>query len=202
MFSVRIEQQFPCYILETVDYISQALAKKKPVDVIYLDFAKAFDKVSHRLLLYKLAKYGIQGRLLAWIGDFLSMRRQRVVLGDTCSDWTSVDSGVPQGSVLGPTLFALFVNDLPDAIRNICKLFADDTKILSELLANGMLAPLRNTFRSRNTNLWKKLYITYVRPLLEYSIQAWSPYLQKDIDEIEKVQRRATKIPYALKGLS
>ena len=65
-----------------------------------------------------------------------------------------------------------------------------------------MLALLRNSFRSRNTNLWKKLYITYVRPLLEYSIQAWSPYLQKDINEIEKVQRRATKIPYALKGLS
>ena len=93
-------------LLETVDCISQALAKKKPVDVIYLDFAKAFDKVSHRLLLYKLAKYGIQDRLLAWIGDFLSMRRQHVVLGDTCSDWTSVKSGVPQGSVLGPTLFA------------------------------------------------------------------------------------------------
>ena len=103
---------------------------------IFLDFAKAFDKVHHGSLIEKLSKYGVTGQLLNWIRAFLSNRRQRVVLGDTQSEWTSVTSGVPQGSVLGPTLFAIFINDLPDYISSSCKMFADDTKILAPIHPN------------------------------------------------------------------
>ena len=75
--------------------------------VIYLDFCKAFDKVPHRRLVYKLEQYGIKGNLLLWIKNFLYYRQQRVTIGDSSSDWTPVTSGIPQGSVLGPILFFL-----------------------------------------------------------------------------------------------
>jgi hypothetical protein len=74
--------------------------------------------------------YGISGKLNDWVASYLSNRKQRVVLGDVFSDWVSVISGVPQGSVLGPILFIIYINDLPEFIANITKLYADDSKIL------------------------------------------------------------------------
>lgn len=273
-------------LLETADIISFSLAKKKSVDLLFLDFAKAFDKVDHTLLLHKLKAYGIEGNLLSWFSSFLSNRSQRVAMGETFSDWMEVTSGVPQGSVIGPALFVIFINDLPEVVHSSkYKIFADDTKIISELDNDGastlqsdidrllewtnlwkmelnfgkckilhfgknnpknnfyfnckdtqklieesneerdlgiltnskfkfqsqcssaafkasrVLGQLKQAFHSRDSHTWKKLYATYVRPHLEYAVQAWSPYYQKDVSLIEKVQRRATRIPSDLRGL-
>ena len=89
-------------------------------------FAKAFDKVPHKRLLYKLDFYGIRGSTHKWIDSWLSERSQKVVLDGRASDPVPVLSGVPQGSVLGPVLFLIFINDLPDNIRSSVRLFADD----------------------------------------------------------------------------
>ena len=88
-----------------------------PVDVVYIDFAQAFDSVVHRKLLTKLSAYGICGKLLLWISAFLYSRLQCVVVENTRSQWCSVISGVPQGSVLGPVLFEIYRNDIADCIR-------------------------------------------------------------------------------------
>jgi len=100
-----------------------------PMDVIYLDFRKAFDSVPHQRLLNKLQAYGIKGKLLAWIRNFLTGRRQRVVYDGEKSEWSDVMSGIPQGSVLGPVLFVIFINDLPSVVKSAMKVFADDTKV-------------------------------------------------------------------------
>ena len=91
-----------------------------------MDFAKAFDKVPHRRLLHKLDYYGIRGSTHIWISSRLSGRSQQVVLDGQASDPVPVLSGVPQGSVLGPILFLIFINDLPDDIKSSVCLFADD----------------------------------------------------------------------------
>ena len=96
----------------------------------YFDFAKAFDSVPHQRLLSKLNSYGISGNVLQWIAIFLRDRKQRVVLNGFKSSWTNVLSGVPQGSVLGPLLFLIYINDLPDCIESSSvKIFADDLKL-------------------------------------------------------------------------
>ena len=98
---------------------------QKSTDVIIMDFAKAFDKVSHRRLLYKLDYCGIRGSTHKWISSWLSERSQKVVLDGQASDPVPVLSGVPQGSVLGPVLFLIFINDLPDNIRSSVRIFAE-----------------------------------------------------------------------------
>ena len=116
-------------LLETLEEWTDLLDKKFSIDVIYLDFQKAFDTIPHQRLLSKVHAYGIRGQVYEWIRNFLLNRRQRVVLNISKSNWTEVISGVPQGSVLGPILFILHKNDLPDAISCVSKLFADDTKL-------------------------------------------------------------------------
>ena len=92
-----------------------------------MDFSKAFDKVSHNLLTHKLNYYGIQGKTNKWIYNFLKSRTQAVVLEGVTSDYVPVQSGVPQGSVLGPSQFLFYINDIPVGLDSTIRLFADDT---------------------------------------------------------------------------
>jgi hypothetical protein len=108
-----------------------ALDEGSKLDIVFIDFSKAFDKVPHRRLIAKLEAYGIGGKLLAWITDFLVDRRVQVKINDVISESLVPLSGVPQGSVLGPELFKIYVNDLPDSLPSDCLLYADDLKLWS-----------------------------------------------------------------------
>jgi len=271
-------------LLETFEAWTRILDGGFGLDVIFLDYRKAFDTVPHRRLLEKLRQSGIVGRLWNWIQAFLSDRKMRVGVMGSFSAWVEVLSGVPQGSVLGPLLFLIFVNDLPSWIANSIKMFADDTKIwriiskvedsdglqqdLNKLArwsdkwllrfnpekckvmhighshptqyymedngksrqlqstieekdlgiyvtsdlkpsrqcaqasqkAMSVLGMIRRNFRRITVREFKILYNSYVRPHLEYCIQAWCPHLVSDITSLERVQRRATKLVQGLKN--
>ena len=116
-------------LLESLDSICDILAGGGTVDIFYLDFQKAFDTVPHNRLKIKLESYGICNKTLNVISDFLDNRSFKVIVGNENSDSFSVTSGVPQGSVLGPLLFLLYINDLPEKVRNHVSLFADDLKM-------------------------------------------------------------------------
>ena len=105
------------------------------LDVCYMDFMKAFDTVPHRRLAAKVSSYNIKGKLLRWIESFLSNRKQRVQANGASSDWAKVDSGIPQGSVLGPLLFVIYINDLPETVRSCVKLYEDDTILCRRIRA-------------------------------------------------------------------
>ena len=255
------------------------LSAKKQVDIAYLDFAKAFDSVVHVKLLHKLQAYGIGGLILKWIKAFLCNRVQKVRIGRFVSDVCDVISGVPQGSVLGPILFIVYINDIcyiPTTINDniTIKLFADDAKLYSCIdnidsvnamqlcldkivdWANvwqlqlspakcsilnlgkhrfinsyciggfrlpkvdnvrdlGVVIDNQLTFKlhineiclkakqrsalilrslyTRNKLILIKAFTVYVRPLLEYCCNVWSPHLLGMIDCIENVQRSFTK---------
>nr|VZI49528.1 unnamed protein product [Spirometra erinaceieuropaei] len=116
-------------LLYTMQSWTRALDAKHTVHVAYIDFRKAFDSVPHQSLLRKLRIMGIGGKLLKWIENFLVGRSQIVCVEQQQSRCTFIESGVPQGSVLGPTLFLLFINDCVDGLDCDCAMFADDIKI-------------------------------------------------------------------------
>ena len=273
-------------LLAYLDLCTEAYANGETIDCIYLDFAKAFDTVPHKRLLSKLKSWGINGNVLRWIHAFLSNRSQTVKVNGAKSESAPVVSGIPQGSVLGPILFVIFINDLPDSIVSGSFLFADDTKLFrtirsrddttvlqsdldhlmdwsskwllkfnaskchvltigafenivcahrytmgdlelehvfeekdlgviidSELKfddhisskvnkANSIIGLIRRSFSFLDPLLFKKLYVTFARPHLEYAQSVWSPHLKKHINKLENVQRRATKLVDGFKKLS
>jgi ribonucleases P/MRP protein subunit RPP40 len=270
-------------LLEFMEVVTNELDDGKPVDVIFLDFAKAFDKVPYERLFRKLTSHGIGGRVAEWIKEWLTNRRQKVCINKKYSDWSNVLSGVPQGSVLGPLLFLIYINDIDEEIISKLGKFADDTKLcrgvtdgkevetlrndLAKIFkwsidwqmlfnvdkctvvhmgknnmrcdyklgdtvinkaekerdlgvimgksgksseqcvaavkkANTVLGMIKRNICFKSKEIIVKLYKALVRPRLEYCIQAWCPYLRKDIDSLERVQRRATKLIEGYKDLS
>ena len=115
------------YILHN---IYNGLEQSKEARMVFLDVSKAFDKVWHPGLLFKLRQLGISDNLVAWIDSYLSNRSQRVIIHGQSSSWLPIEAGVPQGSILGPLLFLVYVNDLVDNITCDVRLFADDTSLL------------------------------------------------------------------------
>ena len=213
----------------------------------------------HQRLLLKLKAHGIGNGMINWIEKWLIDRRQRVVVDGEVSNWKAVLSGVPQGSVLGPILFLIYINDLDDDITSKVLKFADDTKVFRKIKSdadrqhcclhtghgnedaqytmgdtvlnttlkekdlgltisadmkvseqcgiaaakgNQILGLIRRKLVYKEKELIIPLYKTIVRPHLEYCIQAWRPYRKKDIDMLERVQRRATKMIPKLRNIS
>ena len=121
------------------------------MDIIYLDFQKAFDKVPHKRLLKKLHAYGIRGQVFELIKEFLNKRQQRVTINGSKSDWRNVTSGIPQGSVLGPVLFLVFMNDFPDVKEVLLKLFADYAKVYNIISSLNDVQPLQRSVNNAGT---------------------------------------------------
>ena len=136
---------------------------------VFLDLSKAFDRVWHESLLYKLECNGISGKLLSLLRNFLTNRQQRVVLNGKNSSWLTVTSGVPQGSILGPLFFLVYINDIVEGLQNDIKLFADDTSIFSVVKNKDEAAASLNQDLER-VSLW-----------------AWQWKMQFNCDKTEEV---------------
>ena len=260
-------------LLTTANDLLTSFDRNKQVDIAILDFSKAFDTVPHNKLLYKLEKYGITGSTLTWLKTFLTQRTMRVVLDGVASEPTTVDSGVPQGTVLGPILFLCHINDLPSTVSSQVRLFADDCLLYREIntfkdhlslqkdlksleewadtwgmrfnatkcyilstrnkssyhyqlnnvilkqvqnnpylgvlfsedlkwtdhitkitkKANSTLGFLRRNLKYCPTKCKRAAYLSMVRSVLEYGATLWDPYLQKEINMLEQVQRKALR---------
>ena len=127
-------------IAQLTAHILEALDNKKHTIGVFLDLSKAFDTINHETLLHKLHHYGIRGLALEWFRSYLSGRKQYVHFNGMDSDTEDVTCGVPQGSVLGPLLFIIYTNDLPNALRDSgCILFADDTTLFQSLQDINMI---------------------------------------------------------------
>ena len=132
------------------DKLTKIIDQGKSADIFYLDFAKAFDKVPHKRLIQKLKNKGIQGNVLKWIENWLTDRTQAVKVGSEKSSSCDVESGVPQGSVLGPPLFVVFIDDIDEYTPTIDMLvkFADDTKGIKEIESQADREKLQNSLDS------------------------------------------------------
>lgn len=149
-------------LLYFLDSCVNKIADGEVVDTIYLDFAKAFDTVAHKRLLVKLQAYGITGKLYDWINDFISGRTQVVNVNGTSSVPAQVTSGIPQGSVLGPLLFVIYINDIMDDIDSDCLLYADDTKLFRSITSDADAKALQRDLTALEE--WSKKWLLRFHP--------------------------------------
>jgi len=126
------------------DKICKSLEEKHDVRVVFLDLSKAFDRVWHKGLLFKLRQVGITGPLLFWLNSYLTDRHQKVVIDGQSSDWIKIEAGVPQGSILGPLLFVIFINDIINELQTNIRLFADDTSLFHSIIDSLVTQRLLN----------------------------------------------------------
>ena len=140
-----------------------ALDKRELSCLIFCDISKAFDRVWHKGLIKKIEGYGIKGNLLSWIVNYLSSRRQRVMVNNICSSYQYISAGVPQGSVLGPLLFLLYINDIADNIESMTRLFADDTSISRTSQSSVELETVINR-DLRKLDTWSKNWLVNFNP--------------------------------------
>ena len=135
-------------LLQALNIWSDALSHHIPIDIVYLDYEKAFDKVPHERLVMQLEKYGITSKPLKWIRNFLTNRTQRVSINGTTSESAPVTSGVPQGSVLGPVLFLIYISGVTGLVQNFISLFADDSKLFSKILDDASIDTLQQDIQA------------------------------------------------------
>ena len=136
------------------------------IDMAILDFAKAFDKVPHRRLAEKMSFYGIRSNTLSWASNFFNERLQQVVIDGESSNLSKVTSGVPQGTVLGPTLFLLFINDIATNISSSFRLFADNCVVYTPIRSKDdhcLLQNDLNTLVNWSTTWQMQLTLTNVQ---------------------------------------
>ena len=158
--------------------------------MIYLDFAKAFDKVDHAILLAKLERYGIGGKVLKWIKEFLLNRKQTVVVEGHKSSFEWVKSGVPQGTVLGPILFVLYINDLLSSLNHSKGLsFADDTKLVGAISGLNSVHLLQEDLdtviewsRVNNMELHEKKFEVVSYPLNGSTVMRELPFYPETVE--------------------
>ena len=155
-----------CFLEDVTKWLDEG----SPVDIIYLDLKKAFDKVPHQRLLLKLKAQG--NGMINWIEKWLIDRRQRVVVDGEVSNWKSVLSGVPQGSVLGPILFLIYINDLDDDITSKVLKFADDTKVFRKIKSDADRQHLQDDLNKliEWSEKWQMLF-NFGKCKAKYSVQ-------------------------------
>lgn len=263
-------------LVEFTHDIFTSFDKGLRTDCILLDFQKAFDKVSHVLLLHKLSLLGLPDNILFWLKNYLTGRLQRVVINGAESEYACVSSGVPQGSVLGPLLFLIYINDIGTGITSKIRLYADDCVLYREinndsdrvalhtdlnkisswcdrwlmslniskckhicftrkrqpigtqyclngsplsetseakylgvtfsadltwnrhvqsitLKAGRVLNFIKRNFKHAPIDVKRTLYLSNVRPILEYASVVWDPHTQILVNSLERIQKRAAR---------
>ena len=149
-------------LLNIMNDWTYAIENSNSSDCIYLDYQKAFDTVPHKHLISKLYAYNIDEKIINWIKYYLSERKQYVEINGQKSEWQKVTSGIPQGSVLGPLLFLIYINDLPDGITSTIYMYADDTKLYREIKSPDDHQILQNDLSKLCT--WSKKWLLKFHP--------------------------------------